>query len=699
MRRSLLLAGIVAASVADASAQCLAAKEGSRYDFAAGGATLFETDFSNDEIGDFPAGFEFKQGAMEVAQWQGQRALRASSPSALAIPLSAPLPESFTVEVGVVNRNTKQVGAYTVKIYGGRNFLSDFNTSSTRAVFGTIGWEVTGGGATASADFNSDDAEACIGQETMVRLQVDGSRLKLYADERRLASIPNANFLRARGLVIALEGRDDGENAVYLTRVRVAGGQVVAQRAPASQPAAGGSAPASQPPATAAPASQPPATTAPPASGGAPASSGTNTIQRTPAAARSDARSSHATTADDTPVAPSGVTATAVGDGRVAVVWTPVPNAVSYDVLYQAPGQQPAGANLQPITDVSHVTRALAEGPVQIMVVANFGDGKPSSPRSAPVTVNVPRFMARYRVTINGFRVNAETFDNPAQVDGKRDEIYAQATVQEYEQGVGTAPAKTVRTVTHGDNNHSKWSTSGAPGYRVKAGSASERGGLKTGDAFPSAEPWQRASATNYDFTFPLLVWEGMLIEGFRSVAITPVLYEDDEVKELQPPEVRLFQSFLPLAAKPATATVQVSLGELLVSIAKMRQPISDAVYQAHPTFIGALRARAAGGNAEINQVIQRLQAEMTTFGSHVMATVQVMNNAKDRPIGMETNAAGQLVFHPFVLNLHYEAAEQIVNGQHHLNERPGIVAIRYRDNLPGGTGDYTLYVEVTRVQ
>ena len=58
----------------------------------------------------------------------------------------------------------------------------------------------------------------------MVRLLVDGEKLKLYADERRLASVPNAKFLRATGLVVALAGRDDADNAVYVTSVRVSGG-------------------------------------------------------------------------------------------------------------------------------------------------------------------------------------------------------------------------------------------------------------------------------------------------------------------------------------------------------------------------------------------------------------------------------------------------------------------------------------------
>jgi outer membrane protein OmpA-like peptidoglycan-associated protein len=49
--------------------------------------------------------------------------------------------------------------------------------------------------------------------------------LKVYADGRRLANIPNADFARGKGLFIALEGRDDEREAVYVTRIRVAESQ------------------------------------------------------------------------------------------------------------------------------------------------------------------------------------------------------------------------------------------------------------------------------------------------------------------------------------------------------------------------------------------------------------------------------------------------------------------------------------------
>ena len=49
--------------------------------------------------------------------------------------------------------------------------------------------------------------------------------MKLYADTRRLANVPNADFPRSNKLFVQMEARDNGDNAVYVTRIRVAESQ------------------------------------------------------------------------------------------------------------------------------------------------------------------------------------------------------------------------------------------------------------------------------------------------------------------------------------------------------------------------------------------------------------------------------------------------------------------------------------------
>jgi len=330
---AVLTFGVLAlASPRDGLAQCYTARAGSPYDFSPASGTLYQTDFSSDALGEFPAGLEFRSGAMEVAEWQGRRALKASAPSALVIPLLAPLPERFSVELGVVNRNTKQVGAETVEIYGGRS--ANTAQTHTRVIYGPIRWEVSGGGASAGTQFDSDDADVCVGQETTIRVLADGPKLKVYADERRLVSVPNAKFLRSNGLAITLAGRDDTENAVYLTSIRVSGASApgapvaaaVTQASPTTgtagtlSPATTGGATTAT--TTAAPVGTVSATTATPTS--------TATVTRPPDALATEGVT-HVSTSDPTAVHATGFKAIS-GYGNIQLEWTAAPNAVGYRI-------------------------------------------------------------------------------------------------------------------------------------------------------------------------------------------------------------------------------------------------------------------------------------------------------------------------------------------------------------------------------
>ena len=66
------------------------------------------------------------------------------------------------------------------------------------------------------------DVARYVGHPASFRILGDGEALKLYADEKRIANIPNGGFQRGRALVLHLQGRDDEKNAVYVTRIRVA---------------------------------------------------------------------------------------------------------------------------------------------------------------------------------------------------------------------------------------------------------------------------------------------------------------------------------------------------------------------------------------------------------------------------------------------------------------------------------------------
>ena len=80
---------------------------------------------------------------MEIVQLaSGQRALKASTHSQIIIPLPKVLPEKFTIELGVINRNSNAIGANTFDLAGGR-VAND--SKYTMVGWGHNGLSVSGG--------------------------------------------------------------------------------------------------------------------------------------------------------------------------------------------------------------------------------------------------------------------------------------------------------------------------------------------------------------------------------------------------------------------------------------------------------------------------------------------------------------------------------------------------------------------------
>ena len=124
------------------------------------------------------------------------------------------------------------------------------------------------------------------------------------------------------------------------------------------------------------------------------------------------------------------------------------------------------------------------------------------------------------QVTINGFVCDRETADNMFEVDGKGDEMGFTWSVA----ADGTKSAD--RSLIYGDVN-------GHP-ERIRAGSRSDKGGIKSGDVVPnrSGQPaWSSEPADG----FPILVWKGEVAPG-TSVRIAPLVWElDDSYVNPQP--------------------------------------------------------------------------------------------------------------------------------------------------------------------
>lgn len=183
------------------------------YDFVPGTRPLFVEDFSRDPVGDFPRRLELKDGNMEVAEWKGGRYLRVTSwPGTVAIPLSEPLPERFTIEFDATpgyNSNwtifrfsENAADDVRFRLYGGKG---------QGGVFGATHQQQ---GVTASPLAENATYRG--------RIMADGKYVKVYMNETRVANIPNADLGRSKQITIEIPGKED--SPVFFTNLTVMAG-------------------------------------------------------------------------------------------------------------------------------------------------------------------------------------------------------------------------------------------------------------------------------------------------------------------------------------------------------------------------------------------------------------------------------------------------------------------------------------------
>ncbi|HEX9704406.1 MAG TPA: OmpA family protein [Gemmatimonadales bacterium] len=180
------------------------------YDFKPGERILYAEDFTKDEVGDFPRRMEFKSGALEIVDWNGQRFLRATEDSRFFVVVPEPLPERFTMEFD-----------YAIPSGGVWIFIGD--DESTRLEFhssqgGVRLWN-TKTQVDASGRYSSEQSPSKVRR---ARVLVDGRYVKVYLDDKRLLNVPNADLGRANKIQFYTDGRVD--NPSLFGNFRVAAG-------------------------------------------------------------------------------------------------------------------------------------------------------------------------------------------------------------------------------------------------------------------------------------------------------------------------------------------------------------------------------------------------------------------------------------------------------------------------------------------
>jgi hypothetical protein len=250
----------------------------------------------------------------------------------------------------------------------------------------------------------------------------------------------------------------------------------------------------------------------------------------------------------------------------------------------------------------------------------------------------------RYRVTVIGFTCHNQTWDHTLEVDGKGDEVYIVNDVRVLNRAGAVIQAPgTSRSQTMGDTNGYE--------YRVKAGFASDRGGIRSGDSFPTNTPWIRRGGPTRDRP-PMILWEGELPAG-QTVTIIPTIWEWDGGDDM---------------------------------FTGWRRTIATNGGAIAGTAVGLVYGPAAGaGTASALQVL--LPAASNFLGD-------VIGNASDRPIGLEKRG-DRWGFTPQTVTFNSEIADNTIAND--VGKGPGVVPVAYED-ASELRGKYTLYLQIERI-
>jgi OmpA-OmpF porin, OOP family len=202
-----------AAAMAEAAAPPEQLKPGegawANYDFKPGDRILYASDFTGDDVGDFPKSMEFKSGALETVEWQGSRWLRATADSKFYLVLPENLPERFTLEFDYSIPSNGEVWIYFTP---DESRLLSFGGTGTAAVHNSQAG-VDGRGGLSKQDLDV---------VRRARVMGDGKYLKVYLDDTRVLNVPNADLGRSNKILFYSDAT--AEKPTLFGNFRVAAG-------------------------------------------------------------------------------------------------------------------------------------------------------------------------------------------------------------------------------------------------------------------------------------------------------------------------------------------------------------------------------------------------------------------------------------------------------------------------------------------
>jgi outer membrane protein OmpA-like peptidoglycan-associated protein len=182
-----------------------------KFDYVPGDSVLFMDDFTQDDLGEFPARWQLKGGTFEVAEMNGERWLRCTSVDGhVRMKVPASLPEFWTLEFD----------------FHGEEPMSSALTVRGLAATGSDVWGATfpQGKDLAFRNgefFSSTPLEGTVPGRHHVMFMARGTALKVYVDRQRMANVPDVT---APGQPAEIEIRLWASTGPMITNVRFAEG-------------------------------------------------------------------------------------------------------------------------------------------------------------------------------------------------------------------------------------------------------------------------------------------------------------------------------------------------------------------------------------------------------------------------------------------------------------------------------------------
>ncbi len=187
-----------------------------KFDYVPGDSVLFMDDFTQDDLGEFPARWTLKLGTFETAERAGERWLRCAGSDGtirMKLPQAALLPEFWTLEFDYFDESGSS-GSLTVRsVAPGDNYPWEvvFPQGTTMAF--------RSGDLSGSAPY---EGEGTVAGRHHIMFMARGKALKGYVDRQRAVNIPE--IWSERGMPLGLEFRLWADDKPMITNVRFAEG-------------------------------------------------------------------------------------------------------------------------------------------------------------------------------------------------------------------------------------------------------------------------------------------------------------------------------------------------------------------------------------------------------------------------------------------------------------------------------------------